>query len=171
MDVNFFGLTNAQAKPADVHVDDEVLRFTGTIGAWDPPPRVSCAGGVPGPPAKGDSGFSITPQGMSPLTGTLALTITGAQLAGSCIPSGSDDSTLSLSFRTLQIVCPDIGSNIKVTVDLKSAFTKIINGAVNKPDILKKILDAINTEIANRLGDISTQVTAYAREAINNGLK
>ena len=168
--VNFIGLTNVQAPPSSIAAgDDAILHFTGALGAWNPPPPISCSGGIPAPPAKATAAFSILPQ-PDTVTGTLDLTITEAMLVGSCRTAGADDSSLTLTFQSLKVTCSNPVSNMKIKLGIDSAFKDIINNAVNTENILQKILDELNAELANNLSQVSTQVTAYAREAILNGL-
>ncbi len=167
----FTGLTNVQAPPnATVISDQDVLQFTGTLGAWNPPPKVSCAAGIPAPPATGSATFSVTPKNWGPLGGNLAMTVQGVQVAGSARASGSDDSALTIDITSLGLGASDLVSSVHLTLEIDSKFKVIINKAINTQSVLQKILDGLNAELAKRLPDISAQVTKYAREAVKNGL-
>jgi hypothetical protein len=172
-DLNFTGLTNAQAPPGAIAISDqEVLQFTGTLGAWNPPPKVSCAGGIPAPPARGNATFNVTPKGFpKTLTGALAMTVNGMQVTGSAKASGPDDSSLTIEIMSLALTASDLVSALKLSLDIQSDFKAIINNVINTPNVLSKVLDELNAELSRRLPEISTQVTSYAREAVTSGLK
>ena len=169
--VDVVGLTNVQAPPTSIQVgNDDTLGFTGVLGGWNPPPPVSCSGGIAAPPAKGTADFSITPQNSGPLTGKLDLTVSTVNVVCACHTAGMEDSDLTITIDSLQLSSSNVVSSIQVSLDIQSVFTPMINKAINTQGTLEKILDTINSELSGKLSEIGAEVTTYAREAIKNGL-
>jgi hypothetical protein len=77
---------------------------------------------------------------------------------------------LTITINSLQLSSSDVVSSIQGSLNIQSVFTPMINKAINTQGTLEKILDTINSEVSGRLGEISAEVTTYAREAIKNGL-
>jgi hypothetical protein len=171
VDLRFNGLTNVKVPPSEMTMGGGSMQFGGVLGGWNPPPKVSCAAGIPAPPATGSSQFSFVPKGSPMLTGGLQLTLTTAQLNGLCQLSGKSDAELTIAIKSLNIEVADVVSNMHVTLDIKSAFKKFINDAANTQKMLQRILDELNKELANNYADLGTQVTKYARQAIDNALR
>ncbi len=168
-DAKVVGISNVEipkpgGKPA-VDVTGSTVKFTAERPNTESPP--------PGIPAKlrGTAGFEVTPQGDPPIEGTAAVTVDRANLAGifdASSATGEVDDTVTLEFSSLALKA-DTGPNIKITIDLQSAFRSFINSVMNKPTIQNKILAALNQELRSRsvLDAASSAGTEAARAAVN----
>ncbi len=165
--LSFRGLSNVKAPEDKLTMSVGEVKFTATLGGWNPPPSIS-GGTIPAPPATGSSDFSIESLGTL-FKGTIDLTVEGAEVVSDLQTDGTSDSDLTVTFNSLKIVATT--DQVKIGLKMKTFARKKIEEKLNTSDTLSMILGKINDEIQGKLSDISSQVTQYARQAISSGLK
>jgi hypothetical protein len=170
--LHFNGLTNVKAAQSDMVLGNSKFQFDAALGGWNPPPRVSCAAGIPAPPATGTSQFVVSAQGMpTPLTGDVGVTVNGARLKGTCSVSGTSDATMDITVHSLTLVIPDLAGGMQINLNIESAFKNFINSAINTSDNHKRIIDNVNSTLSQHYQDIGKEVTKFARDGISRSLQ
>ncbi len=166
------GLSNI-AAPADRLVLQEAgMDGTLLLSTLDSPPQVPVVRNgtaatlqVPKSPLTITGQFSLQVDGDDePLGGSFTIHTVKSTVLASMFATGGELAELDIQFTKLHLDAA-LG-DIKVDINIDSAFRDIINEVFNQDDIKRKALDGINEKAAQNLGAIGRTATDGAKKVI-----
>lgn len=165
-EVKIKGIANIEALAKTMILYPEKMTLIASLGVLNPVPDIGCKSGtIPLPPSIINGSFNATAETLK-LKADFSVTLSSADLNLSTAASGENVDKLVVNIKSMEVSIADL-KNMKIDVNIQSAFKGMVNAVVNKPAFKTNIINKINTALSNDLNRISQAVTQYAKTMIN----
>ncbi len=167
------GLANSLAKAENIRLQQPLLTVFTSQGALSSHGRMVDGKEIPAAPLKIYANFSLSPPGdISPVTGTLTVSVSNSQLEILVTVADTmlDDLVITLKKMMIKVDLNLIKIDLNITSD--SRMNGMANLLVNQDSIKQQLVEQLNEQLKNNLTSISQQVSEsivqYSKNALDN---